>query len=151
MDYSGNSISHCPWVIFSCYFDVFSLGFLCCFLMEFLSVRCWIPLPDTLCICVPSRVRLFATPWTVAHQAPLSVGFSMQEYWSELPFPSLVIILTQGSNPHSSHVSPALAGRFFTTSVSWETNFDPLHIIFPSHFPFFCLYHYVVGDFDSIS
>ena len=35
-----------------------------------------------------SRVRLFATPWTVAHQAPPSMEFSRQEYWSELPFPS---------------------------------------------------------------
>ena len=35
-----------------------------------------------------SHVRLFATPWTVAHQAPLSMGFSRQEYWSGLPFPS---------------------------------------------------------------
>ena len=35
-----------------------------------------------------SRVRLFATPWTVARQAPLSMGFSRQEYWSGLPFPS---------------------------------------------------------------
>ena len=35
-----------------------------------------------------SRVQLFATPWTVAHQAPLSMGFSGQEYWSGLPFPS---------------------------------------------------------------
>ena len=35
-----------------------------------------------------SRVRFFATPWTVAYQAPLSVGFSRQEYWSGLPFPS---------------------------------------------------------------
>ena len=35
-----------------------------------------------------SRVRLFATPWTAAHQAPLSLGFSRQEYWSGLPFPS---------------------------------------------------------------
>ena len=34
-----------------------------------------------------SRVRLFATPWTIAHQAPLSMGFSRQEYWSGLPFP----------------------------------------------------------------
>ena len=33
-------------------------------------------------------VRLFVTPWTVAHQAPLSMGFSRQEYWSGLPFPS---------------------------------------------------------------
>ena len=35
-----------------------------------------------------SCTRLFATPWTVAHQAPPSVGFSRQEYWSGLPFPS---------------------------------------------------------------
>ena len=35
-----------------------------------------------------SRVRLFATPWTAAHQAPLSMGFSRQEYWRGLPFPS---------------------------------------------------------------
>ena len=35
-----------------------------------------------------SRVRLFATPWTVAYQTPLSMGFSRQEYWSGLPFPS---------------------------------------------------------------
>ena len=35
-----------------------------------------------------SRVELFATPWTVAYQAPPSMGFSRQEYWSELPFPS---------------------------------------------------------------
>ena len=35
-----------------------------------------------------SRVRLFATPWTAAHQAPPSTGFSRQEYWSGLPFPS---------------------------------------------------------------
>ena len=35
-----------------------------------------------------SHVQIFATPWTVAHQAPLSMGFSGQEYWSGLPFPS---------------------------------------------------------------
>ena len=35
-----------------------------------------------------SRVQLFATPWTIAYQAPLSMGFSRQEYWSGLPFPS---------------------------------------------------------------
>ena len=35
-----------------------------------------------------SRVRLFATPWTVTYQAPPSMGFSRQEYWSGLPFPS---------------------------------------------------------------
>ena len=40
------------------------------------------------CVKSLSHVRLFATPWTVARQAPLSVGFSRQEYWSGLPFPS---------------------------------------------------------------
>ena len=46
-----------------------------------------------------SRVRLFATPWTVPYQAPPSMGFSRQEFWSGLPFPSSGIFPTQGSNP----------------------------------------------------
>ena len=45
-----------------------------------------------------SHVRLFVTPWTVAYQAALSMGFSRQEYWSGLPFPSPGIFPTQGSN-----------------------------------------------------
>ena len=51
-------------------------------------------LPETnkerfaVCFLLASRVQHFATPWTVAHQAPLSMGFSRQEYWSELPPPS---------------------------------------------------------------
>ena len=45
-----------------------------------------------------SHVRLFATPWTVAHQASLSMEFSRQEYWSELPFPSRGDLPTQGLN-----------------------------------------------------
>ena len=40
-----------------------------------------------------SHVQLFATPWTVAHQAPLSVGFSRQEYWSGSPFPSPIFCI----------------------------------------------------------
>ena len=40
-----------------------------------------------------SRVRLFATPWTIAHHAPQSVGFSRQEYWSGLPFPSPILLI----------------------------------------------------------
>ena len=39
-----------------------------------------------------SRVRLLATPWTAAHQAPLPVGFSRQEYWSGVPLPSVIYI-----------------------------------------------------------
>ena len=58
-----------------------------------------------------SCVWLFATPWTIARQAPLSMRFSRQEYWSEVPFPSL------GDRPHQGieFMSPALAGRFSTT------------------------------------
>ena len=63
---------------------------------------------------VLSRVRVFATPWTVARQAPLSMGFSRQEPWSGLPFPPP----GDPSNPGIKSVSPvscALAGGFFTT------------------------------------
>ena len=47
-----------------------------------------------------SHVWPFVTPWTVAHQAPLSLGFSRQEYWSGLPHPPPRIFPTQGLNPH---------------------------------------------------
>ena len=50
-----------------------------------------------------SHVRLFAIPWIVAHQAPPSMEFSRQEYWSGLPFPSLGFFPTQGSNPGLPH------------------------------------------------
>ena len=46
-----------------------------------------------------SRVRPFVTPWTAACQAPLSMGFSRQQYWNGLPIPSPGIFPTQGSNP----------------------------------------------------
>ena len=55
-----------------------------------------------------SRVHLSATPWTVAHQDPLSMGFSRQEHRSGLPFPSLGVFLTQGSNPGLLHVRQIL-------------------------------------------
>ena len=51
--------------------------------------------------CVISRVQLFATPWTVAHQAPLFMGFSRQEYWSGLPFPSPGDLPDPGTEPRS--------------------------------------------------
>ena len=57
---------------------------------------------------------LFATPWTVARQAPLSMGFPRQEYWSGLPFPSPGDLPSSGMEL-ASPVSPALAGGFFTT------------------------------------
>ena len=65
-----------------------------------------------------------AAPWTVAHQAPLSLEFSRQEYWSEVPFPSLGGLPKLGIEPVSL-VSPALAGGFFTSAI-WEAHI--LHI-----------------------
>ena len=74
-----------------------------------------------------SRVQLFATPWTVARQAPLSRRFSRQEYWSRLPFPP------PGDLPHPGIelASPALAGRFLT--------------IEPPGKPLICMYSYMNG------
>jgi hypothetical protein len=66
-----------------------------------------------------SRVRLFAAPWTVACQAPLSVGFSRQEYWSGFPCPPPGDLPDPGMES-ASLMSPALAGGFFTTGVAWE-------------------------------
>ena len=66
-----------------------------------------------------SHVQLFATLWTKAHQAPLPMGFSRQEYWSGLPFSSSGDLPDPGIDL-TSLMSPALAGRFFTTSTTWE-------------------------------
>ena len=73
------------------------------------------------CVCARalSRVWFLAIPWTVAHQAPLSVGFPRQEYWTGLPFPPPVELLEAGIEPASS-VPPVLAGGFFTTGTVWK-------------------------------
>ena len=60
-----------------------------------------------------SHVQLFATPWTVACQAPLFMGFFRQEYWSGLPFPPPGDLPDPGIEP-ASPMSPEFAGRFFT-------------------------------------
>ena len=60
-----------------------------------------------------SRVRLFAAPWTVAHQAPLSMGSSRQEYWSGLPFPSPWDL----PNPAIEPRSPALQADSLPTEL----------------------------------
>ena len=70
-----------------------------------------------------TRARLCATLWTVACQAPLSMGFSRQEYWSGLPCPPPGDLPNPGIEP-ASLMSPALAGRFLSTSVTWEVLFD---------------------------
>ena len=76
-------------------------------------------LPVGLCAKSLSHVQLFATLWTAALQAPLSTGFSRQEYWSELSCPPLGDLPDPRNKP-TSLISPELAGRLFTTSTTWE-------------------------------
>ena len=87
--------------------DSFSSFFSLCFLKHSFMLSCF------------SHVRLFATLWTTALQAPQSMGFSRQEYWSGSPFPSPGHLPDPGTKPMSL-TSSALAGRFFTTSTTWE-------------------------------
>ena len=84
-----------------------------------------------LCICAHSdqirsdqslsRVRLFVTPWNVTHQAPLSMGFSRQEYWSGLPFPPPGDLPNPGIKPASLNV---FCIRFFTSSATWAAQYE---------------------------
>ena len=76
-----------------------------------------------------SRVPLFATPWAVARQAPLSVGFPRQEYWSGLPFSSPGDLPDPGIEPVSL-VSPALAGGFFTISIHTRSHILCVCVLF---------------------
>ena len=64
-------------------------------------------------------------PWTVAHQTPLSMGFSRQEYWSGLPFLPPQNLPDLGIEPTSLR-SPALADRFFTTCATWEAQLNAI-------------------------
>ena len=59
-----------------------------------------------------SRVRLLATPWTAAYQAPLSMGLSRQEYWSGLPLPSPSVLLSYHESPRNS---------FSDSSEDWKS------------------------------
>ena len=68
-----------------------------------------------------SCVQLFVTLWSVAHQAPLSMGLSRQEYWSLLSCPPPGDLPNTGIKP-ASLMPPALAGQFFTTSVTWKAH-----------------------------
>ena len=66
-----------------------------------------------------SCVQLFSSLWSVARQAPLSMGFSRQEYWSGLSCPPPGDLPDAGIEL-ASVMSPALTGKFFTTSADWE-------------------------------
>ena len=75
-----------------------------------------------ICMCMLSHfshVPLFVTLWAVAFQAPLSTGFSRQEYWSALPCPPPEDLPDPGIKPVSL-ASPALACGFFTTRDTWK-------------------------------
>ena len=65
---------------------------------------------------VAQLCSVFVTPWTVAHQAPLSMGIPRQKYLSGLPFPPPGDL----PNPGIKYVFPALTGRFFTAEPSWK-------------------------------
>ena len=77
---------------------------------------------DAVLTCVLNHVQLFVTPWTLAHQAPLSMGFSRQEYWSWLPFPLPGDLPDPGTE--LSLASPALAAVYLPLSP--RSNGTPL-------------------------
>ena len=69
-------------------------------------------------VCVLSCVWFFAIPWTIAHQAPLSVGFSRQQYWSRLPFPPPGELPVPGMEPVSFNIF--IGRQVLYHSVTWE-------------------------------
>ena len=76
-----------------------------------------------------SHVWLFVTTWIMAHQAPLFMEFSRQEYWSALPFPTLADLPDPGIKPGSL----ALVGGFFITPLP----FNPNYPIGAKYYPYF--------------
>ena len=78
------------------------------------SCMCLAPSPSTRCVLAVQSGPIFATPGAIACQAPLSMGFSKQEYWSGLPFPAPGNLLDPEIKPNP-FLSPVLAGASFTT------------------------------------
>ena len=78
-----------------------------------------------------SCVQLFATPWSLTHQALLSMGFPRQEYWSGLPFSSSGDLSDPGIEP----VSPALADRFFNTEPPGKPSLSGNNVQNQAKFP----------------
>ena len=73
-----------------------------------------------------SHVQFFAAPWTIAHQAPLSMRFSRQGYWSGLPSP-YSRDLPEAGTESMSLTSLVLASKFFTSSATWEAFYKGLN------------------------
>ena len=125
--------------------------------IQYLMFRCIFPEFLVLCsfyfcVRVLSRVRLFASPWPVAHQAPLSMGFCRQEYWSGLPCPPPGHLLTQGWNPRLLHCRWILhcwaMGSPSVSSTKWTLR---PHILTPGPHADFpdCLKKCIIGFFES--
>ena len=103
------------------------------------------------CVCVLTHVWLFAAPWTLAHQAPLSMEFSRKEYWNGLPLPTSGDLPNPGIKPKSPMSIP-LAGRFFTTNTIWEGSLNSQQLfkcIVPTnkHKKSYCLYEGWVQEY----
>ena len=103
-----------------------SIGFFSLLHFHILVIFQFYFLHQSVCIQSLSHVQLFVTPWTVACQASLSIGFSRQEYCSGLPFPPPWDLSHPGIKP-SSLVFPALAGGFFTTVPPGKLPLDNLY------------------------
>ena len=88
---------------------------------------------------VTQLFQLFANLWTIAHQVPLSMGFSRQEYWRGLPCPPPEDLPDLGIEP----ASPALAGGFFATSATWEAPFLLYSLVFFFFYSTYKRYHTV--------
>ena len=86
-----------------------------------------------------SRVRFFVTPWTVAHQALLSMGFSRQDYWSGLPCPPPGDLPDPGIEL-ASLVAPTLTGKFFTNTATWEALKGVWDILYLRCLSYNCIY-----------
>ena len=93
--------------------------------MKYKAIPTKMPLCVCMCVsvCTLNHVQLFATLWTVACQAPLSMEFPRQEYWSGLPFPSPGDLPDPGIKP-TSLASLALAGGFFATEPPGKPHED---------------------------
>ena len=104
-----------------------------------------------LAMCVLSRfscVQLFVTLWTIAHQAPLSMELSRQDYWSVLPCPSPEDLPNSGTEP-TSLTSPEVADGFFTTNTTWEALHLLIHYIINSMFVWkhFLIFNYLMKGY----
>ena len=113
-------------------------------------------LPLALWVCVLShfsRVRLFVTPWTVALQAPLSIGLSRQEYWSGLPFPSPGDLPNPGLQTHVSCI-PCIGRQVLyqlcLLESPWIHSSSQISPVCLPHIPLFSGLTHVVPSFPHL-